>query len=218
MMYLVPIALCLVFPELYFVFLPISAMIAYYPIYLRNKRIEAIEAQLPEMLLKLSSVNQLDERSLLDLEIDGELGKLITKLKISWERTGRIPFERVSFSDRTILAFSAVQSGLRTGDSKILMESAEDLMTFSEIALERTAMMALQKYSLMGSVVVMSAVLSIIGSMVTESFLAYVLIQATLSAVWLSLIESKSSLLLPYSVIFVSLAALTYFFTPALFS
>lgn len=165
----------------------------------RDRRREECDRQALELLFRLSARRELTE-SVVASRME-EFG-CFRRLAQRFERSSRLALP--DFGWRSRAAATAIRAALETGDTSVLTAALEQVSRQEEVRVECSSALASQKYTLVASIAVASAVLGVSASISGTSHLYYVVAQSVLSAAWLHFLGddpyASLSLSLPLSL------------------
>jgi len=178
--------LSLVFPEAMPYLMAVALVFEFLKRYQKNLEKKKIDGLSLELLFSLSSKKDLTEKA-----VAFEMRKLgLKSYSEIFDRKSKLILPRVGWKSK--IASSAIMSYLETGNHSILLNAISLISRQEEYSLEANSLIASQKYTLMASLAVASAVLGIVSQMTEESYLWYVLMQSVISGIWLGFFETES--------------------------
>ncbi len=143
--------------------------------YRRSRLKEEGDRRYIDLLFALSSYGRLTERRVVaEMESAG-----FHRAAATYSRTGKLHLPE--FGWRSRLARLAILTSLEAGSSLVL-KAIEQITRQEEAQLEAAAALSEQRYSLIASLAIVSAIMGL----VSPGFLPYVLAQSLLGAFWLS--------------------------------
>lgn len=147
-----------------------------------------------ELLYLLSSEKHINEK------IIAKLMRVVGLVKWAnmYEHKGKLVLPIFGWRSKT--STLAIKSYLDTSNPEILTDALFQISKQEEYALETSSLLSSQKYTLMASLVVASAVLGVVSSMTGENYLWYVVSQAVVSGIWLGFFENKFYESLSFSI------------------
>lgn len=191
---LLMLLLSLVFPEAMPYLMAIALVLEFWKRYRKNQQKNKIDGLSLELLFSLSSKKDLTEKA-----VASEMRRLGLKSYAEiFDRKSKLVLPRVGWKSE--IASSAIESYLETGNHSILLNAISLISRQEEYSLEANSLVTSQKYTLMASLAVASAVLGIVSQMTRDSYLWYVLIQSVVSGIWLGFFEGKFYESLSFSV------------------
>jgi len=148
--------------------------------YRDSTRREKNDREVLELMFRLSARGSLTEET-----VSEEMGDFscLARFAGSFKKTGRLTLP--NFGWRSLIAAMAIRTALETGDSSVLTKALEQISRREEAMVEAGSMLASQKYTLVASIAVSSAILGVASSISGQSYLYYVIAQSLLSALWL---------------------------------
>ena len=172
--------------------------------YRRSKIREGCDKQALELLFHLGAHKQLTENI-----VSEELQEFPCFERFShiFERTSRLSLP--NFGWRSFVVAAAIRSTLETGNVSIITKALEQISRREEAVIEAKSMMTSQKYTLIASIAIASAILGVASSISGQSYVYYVLAQSFVSAIWLKFIGGNFYESLSLSV---PLSLVGYFF------
>ena len=174
------LSLAIVFPE-YGVYLVAGALLLEVLKRYNNFRLNEIcDKQAQELLFRLVSYKSLNENIIAE-EMDGF--SCFQKFSEIFSKTSKLEFP--NFGWKTATAAMAVKSALNTGNNKVVTNALKLISSREKSLNETKALLAAQKYTLIASIGVSSTILGIAALMSGQTYLYYVMAQATISAIWL---------------------------------
>jgi hypothetical protein len=133
-----------------------------------------------ELLFRLSAHNELTEAAVAE---EMRAFPCFESHSGAFDTTGKLKLPE--FGWRSFSVSSAISSSLETGNMQILTKALEQLSRKEDLVLEAKSTLASQKYTLIASIAVASAVMGIAASISGQDFIYYVLVQSFLSGIWL---------------------------------
>lgn len=178
--------LALVFPE-YALFFVMGALI--FVIFQRwkisKKRIKSDEMSV-ELLFSLGSLKNMTEVS-----VANEMKKFncFEEYVIKFEKTSKLDFPNFGWKSSTVAM--AIRSALKTGNQKILSKALQQISARQQSLSETQSIMTSQKYTLIASMAVASAILGLTSSISGQNYLYYVIIQSLISSLWVTFLGNN---------------------------
>ncbi|MBR9680812.1 MAG: hypothetical protein GOU98_03240 [Candidatus Altiarchaeota archaeon] len=162
--------------------------------YKKHKKKERLDKMSLELLYLLSSEKHINEK------IIAKLMRVVGLVKWAnmYEHKGKLVLPIFGWRSKT--STLAIKSYLDTSNPEILTDALFQISKQEEYALETSSLLSSQKYTLMASLVVASAVLGVVSSMTGENYLWYVVSQAVVSGIWLGFFENKFYESLSFSI------------------
>lgn len=161
---------------------------------------ETCDKQSQELLFRLVSYKSLNENIIAE-EMDEF--SCFQKFSEMFTKTSKLEFPKFGWKSAT--AAMAVKSALDTGNNKVITNALKLISSKEKSLNETKSLLAAQKYTLIASIGVSSAILGIAALMSGQTYLYYVVAQAMLSAIWLKFLGSNLyeslSLSIPISLV-----------------
>jgi hypothetical protein len=149
--------------------------------YRRHQRREECDRSAVELLFRLGASGELTEavvaREMAELPSFG-------RSAATYGRTSRLSLPR--FGWRSEVAAGAIRAALQTGDPSVVTRALEQVSRREEAMTEAQSVLASQKYTLVASIAVSSAIMGVASSISGQNYLWFVALQSLLSAVWLA--------------------------------
>ncbi len=148
--------------------------------YRDSTRRERNDHEVLEFMFRLST-----RKPLTEAVVSEELERFpcLTRFARGFRKTGKLALP--NFGWRSLVAAMAIRSALETGDSSVLTKALEQISQREEAMVEAGSMLASQKYTLVASIAISSAILGVASSISGQNYLYYVVAQSLLSALWL---------------------------------
>lgn len=166
----------------------------------KERKRKACDRASMELLFKLGARESLTEKIVAE-----EMASLncFKTYSTAFFRTSRLEFP--NFGWRTFTAANAIKSALKTGDRSIVTRSLKMLSRREDAIKESQSLLMMQKYTLLASVIISSAVLGIASSVSGTTYTYYVVSQAFISSFWLMFLGGdfyeSASLSIPLSLV-----------------
>lgn len=193
------LAFALLFPGYGIYFVTAALAIEILKRYLFSRKMERSDRNAHELLFRLVSYKSLTEQ---DVASEMECFPCFQRFSQAFRKTARL--ELPDFGWRSKVAATAIKSALEAGNAKILPEALKLVSSRESSINEVSSLLAAQKYTLIFSLGVASAILGITASMSGANYLYHVFAQSLISATWLKFLGNNFyesfSLTLPISL------------------